>query len=204
MNAEDSGFAGKQQRREWFVRGNGVGRESLSNKGVWAWLPEWNVYRTNSPRSACDRTPACSRAYNKGALFVRGKKPEELARISKISVRRWEQYESHWKRENPILKGLRFLCVFEQESVKTYAEAAEIVGVSRQRVYQVTWLVTKLPQEIKDFLLTNDDPPTLRYFTERRLRRLTRLASDGRMLEESRDMLAEAQGKGILCDAVQG
>ena len=81
---------------------------------------------------------------------MRGQEPKELARISRISSRRWEQYENHCNRENPVLKGLRFLRVFEQDSVKTYSQAAEMLGVSRQRLYQLIWLVTKLPREIKD------------------------------------------------------
>jgi hypothetical protein len=42
-------------------------------------------------------------------------------------------------------RGLR---VFEDESVRTYAQAAEIIGVSRERVYQLTSLVTKLSPQI--------------------------------------------------------
>jgi len=124
---------------------------------------------------------------------VRGRKPNELARIAKISARRWEQYENHCQRENPVLKGMRFLQVFEQESVKTYAEAAEILGVSRQRLYQLIWLVTKLPQDVKDYLIANEDPAILRYFTERRLRPLTKLGTDADKLAQFQVMLLEAQ-----------
>jgi hypothetical protein len=124
---------------------------------------------------------------------VRGWKPKELASVAKISARCWQQYENHCKRENPILKGLRFLRIFEQESVKTYAEAAEILGCSRQRVYQVVSLVTKLPGQIKDFLVANEDPYILRHFTERRLRPLMRLASDADKLTHFAGMLAQAQ-----------
>lgn len=129
-------------------------------------------------------------------MFVRGEKPKELARISKISARRWEQYENHCKRENPMLQGLRFLRVFEQESVKTYAHAAELLGVSRQRVYQLTSLVTRLPEEIKDFLLANEDPAILRYFTERRLRPLTRLTDNDDQLAEFKTIRARARQTG--------
>ena len=126
-------------------------------------------------------------------MFVRGKKPKELARIAKVSARRWEQYENHCKRENPILQGLRFLRVFEQESVRTCAEAAEILRVSCQRFCQLTSLVSRLPQEIKDFLVENEDPAVLRHFTERRLRPLTRLATDKQKLDRFWRMLAEAR-----------
>jgi len=116
-------------------------------------------------------------------MFVRVEKSRELARIAKISTRRREQYENHCKRENPVLKGLRFLRVFEQESVNTYAQAAKILGVPRPYYCQIISLVLKLPQQIKDFLVDNEDPAVLRYFTERRLRPLTGLATDEQKLD---------------------
>ena len=102
----------------------------------------------------------------------------ELAAIAKITARQWHQYQNGRSRENPILKGLQYLAGFEDESVRTYAQAAEILGVSRERVYQLTALVTKLPPQIKDFLSGTEDPAVLRFFTERRLRPLT-MISDG-------------------------
>jgi hypothetical protein len=81
------------------------------------------------------------------------------------------------ERENPILTGLRYLRVFEDKSVSTYAQAAEILGTSRQRVYQMVSLVTRLPDETRDFLLRNEDPAVARFFTERRLRPIAGLDS---------------------------
>jgi len=126
-------------------------------------------------------------------MLVRCEKPRELAHIAKVSTRRWEQYENHCQRENPILEGLRFLRVFEQESVSTYAQAADILGVSRPPFCQLTSLVTRLPQQIKDFLVDNEDPAVLRHFTERRLRPLTGLATDQQKLDRFWKMLAEAR-----------
>ena len=146
--------------------------------------------RTNSLKSVWERVAYYSRTQHKGLLIVRGLKPKELGRISKISARRWKQYENDCKRDNPIIKAMRFLRVFEQESVRTYAQAAEILGVSRQRVYQLTWLVTKLPEQIKDFLVTCEDPLIFRHFTERRLRPLLRLSTDEKKLARFADMLA--------------
>lgn len=156
-------------------------------------LPDRNADRTSRLKTAWELTPYYSRAYSKGCLYVRGRKPKGLAQISKISARRWEQYENHCKRENPILKGLRFLRVFEQDSVQTYAQAADVLGISRQRLYQLIWLVTKLPQDVKDYLVANEDPIVFRYFTERRLRPLTKLASDAEKCGQFRTMLASAQ-----------
>jgi hypothetical protein len=116
-----------------------------------------------------------------------------LAHIARITARQWAQYESALKRDNPILKGLRWLRVFEDESVRTYAQAAEIIGVSRERVYQLTSLVTKLPPRIKDFLAGTKDPDLLRFFTERRLRPLTMLSDAEAQMTLFAELLGEAK-----------
>jgi hypothetical protein len=124
-------------------------------------------------------------------LFVRGTVPTELAGIAKVSQRRWDQYARDQERENPILTGLRYLRLFEQESVTTYAHAASILGVSRQRVYQLVSLVTKLPALIKDYLIRNEDPAIDRFFTERRLRPLIVLPDDDAKHRLFASMLSE-------------
>jgi hypothetical protein len=113
-----------------------------------------------------------------------------LAQISKVTQRRWHRYERDQERENPILAGMRCRRAFEDESVNTYAQAAEIVGVSRQRVYQMVSLVTKLPDGVKDFLLRNDDPVLSRFFTERRLRPVTHVVGDDAQMACFRELLA--------------
>lgn len=107
-----------------------------------------------------------------------GRKAKGRARIARISARCWEQYENHCKRENPILKGLKFRRIFERERVKTRPQTAEILGAPRQRAYQLTSLVTKSPQGIKGLVAANEDSAIHRYFTGRRLLALTRMADD--------------------------
>jgi hypothetical protein len=117
----------------------------------------------------------------------------EFAAIAKITARQWNRYQNGRQRENPILKGLQYLRVFEDESVRTYAQAAEIPGVSRERVYQLTSLVTKLPPRIKDFLAATEDAAVLRLFTERRLRPLTMISDGDAQLDRFKCLLANAQ-----------
>lgn len=124
-------------------------------------------------------TPFFTRCFDKGRLFVRGAKPTELSETAKITARQWKVHQNDQKRENPIQTGFRYLKVFEQNSVTSYAKAAQILGVSRIRVYQMVSLVTKLPREITDYVLQQpDDQCAQRHFTERRLRPLTVLKSD--------------------------
>ena len=77
---------------------------------------------------------------------------------------------------------------------RTYAQAAEILGVSRERVYQLTALVTKLPPQIKDFLASTEDPAVLRFFSERRLRPLTMLTDRAAQMAQFAELVAEAKG----------
>jgi isocitrate dehydrogenase kinase/phosphatase len=113
--------------------------------------------------------------------------------VARITARQWKTYESRSQRKSPILTGLRYLKVFEQESVNSYAKAAEILGVSRVRVYQLTSLVTKLSPQITSYLVEhNTDPAVRRFFTERRLRPLVNLASKQEQEAQFREMLTEA------------
>ena len=157
-------------------------------------FPGRNPASTIAVKSAWEVTPYYTRAYEKGCLFVRGDKPRELAAIAKITARQWHQFQNGRHRENPILKGLQCLKVFEDESVRTYAQAAEILGVSRERVYQLTSLVTKLPPQIKDFLAGTEDPVLLRFFTERRLRPLTMIPDGEAQMAQFDALLAESKG----------
>jgi hypothetical protein len=117
-----------------------------------------------------------------------------LAEFARVTARQWQTYQTHLKRENPILIGLRYLMAFEQESVTSYAKAAQVLGVSRIRVYQLTSLVTKLPPRIKDFLASTKDPALLRFFTERRLRPLTMISDEETQVALFAQFLAEARG----------
>ena len=117
-----------------------------------------------------------------------------MAAIAKITARQWRRYQNGRHRDNPILKGLQCLSAFEDESVRTYAQAAEVLGVSRERVYQLTSLVTKLPPEIRDFQAGTEDPVLLRFFTERRLRPLTMIPDGEAQMAQFDALLAEAKG----------
>lgn len=127
---------------------------------------------------------------------MRGTLPKKLAGKSKITQRRWKKYENHISQENPITKGLRYLRVFENESVNTYARAAEILEVSRQRVYQHVALVTKLAPVIIDFLMENRNNLDISsYFTERRLRPLIKMVDRQEQVRAFREMLTRLEAE---------
>ena len=57
-------------------------------------------------------------------------------------------------------------------------------------------LVTKLPGEIIDFLVSKNDPVYLGYFTERRLRPLTLMESDEEKMERFKGMVEDSESNG--------
>jgi len=162
-------------------------------RGFEVWLPDRSKCSTSAPKTLWEVMPVYTRCYEKRRCLVRGKKPKALADANSITARQWKMYQTHLHRKSPVLTGLRYLKLFEQESVTSYAKAAAIVGVSRIRVYQLVSLVTKLSPRIIDYLVKhNDDPKIRRHFTERRLRPLIKLSSHEDQQFRFQEMLEEA------------
>ena len=70
----------------------------------------------------------------------------------------------------------------------------QFLGVSRERVYQLTSLVTNLPPEIRDFLAGAQDPAVLRFLAERRLRPLTMIPDGETQMAQFAELLATVRG----------
>jgi len=75
---------------------------------------------------------------------------------------------------NVILKAEEYLRLLHNGVVKSRIELAQREGVSRARVSQILNLL-KLAPEIKEYLKDIHDESVLRFFTERRLRRIAPL-----------------------------
>ena len=80
--------------------------------------------------------------------------------------------------QNPIRVGYKFVQYLKDHPDSTYDDLAGISGVSKDRVCQMVALYNRLPSRITDYLMNADEPEVLKYFTERRFRPLTLLASD--------------------------
>jgi hypothetical protein len=123
----------------------------------------------------------------------------QSARVSCLAqgytARQREHYQSVSHTNNPVLQGLQWLRPFENESVNTYAQAAEIIGVCRGRVWQLVSLVTRLPREVTNFLVANKTLYIRAYFSERRLRPLTMLKSDKAKIGQFHTMIKELTKK---------
>jgi hypothetical protein len=74
-------------------------------------------------------------------------------------------------------------------TINSRADLARELGVSRARVTQVLSLLDLAP-EIREALLALDDHQAIRFFSERRLRPLLRLADPQRQVRQFRRLLA--------------
>ena len=92
---------------------------------------------------------------------------------------------------NPIKLGFQFVQYLKDHPDSTYDELAGMSGVSKARICQLVFLHNRLPAPITDYLMNNDEPEVLKYFTERKLRPLTLLTSDDDKLRKF-DKLKEA------------
>jgi len=70
----------------------------------------------------------------------------------------------------------------------TYVNVAKVLGVSRTRVYYMVSLVSKLPKKIVNYLANKNEPEYLKYFTERRLRRVVFIKDKKKQMSAFRDL----------------
>ena len=112
-------------------------------------------------------------------MLFKGEKPAQFAPNRAVSQRDWE-YSLYPKKEysNPVKVGFQFVQYLKNHPNSTYDDLSEMSGVSKTRVCQMVALCNKLPAPITDYLMNTDEPEVLKYFTERRLRPLTLLATD--------------------------
>ena len=93
---------------------------------------------------------------------------------------------------SPILEARRYAAILERDPfVKTQADLAREMGVSRVRITQVMSLL-RLAPEIQEQLLRLSDQPAIRFFSENHLRPLTQIADPARQLAEFRKLLSQA------------
>ena len=92
---------------------------------------------------------------------------------------------------SPLLEARRYAAILERDPfVKTQADLARELGVSRVRITQVMSLL-RLAPEIQDQLLRLTDQRAIRFFRENRLRPLTQIDVPVRQLEEFQKLLGQ-------------
>ena len=93
---------------------------------------------------------------------------------------------------SPLLEARGYASLLQRDPfVKTLADLAREMGVSRVRITQVMSLL-RLAPEIQNQLMRLTDQAALRFFSENRLRPLTQITDTARQLEEFQKLLAQA------------
>jgi len=92
---------------------------------------------------------------------------------------------------SPLQGARRYARILESDpSVKTQADLAREMGVSRVRITQIMNLL-RLASEVQELLLRLENQGAIRLFSERRLRPLVQIEDPKRQVREFEKMLAQ-------------
>ena len=92
---------------------------------------------------------------------------------------------------SPLLEARRYAAILQRDPfIKTQADLAREMGVSRVRITQVMSLL-RLAPKIQEQLLRLSDQQAIRFFSENRLRPLTQIEDSARQLAEFKNLLAQ-------------
>ncbi len=102
---------------------------------------------------------------------------------------------------SPVALALAFQRMLEDGEVNNRSDLAKRVKLTRARLTQILNLL-KLPARILGELQTIHEPTQIAFYSERRLRPITRLRSEGEQLEAFEQLCkASARHKKITCTA---
>lgn len=119
----------------------------------------------------------------------KGQKPVIFPSNKAITHKGWKRsLHMEWEPPNPVRTGFQFIEYLDDNPNATYDDLAADAGVTKARVCQMIALCKRLPADITKFLMNAHEPEFLKYFTERRLRPLTLLASDDDKIRKFNEM----------------
>ncbi len=129
-------------------------------------------------------------------MFEAGERPPEFGN-QVPDQRRWKRFSSRKHRPGPIVIADEFMAEYRRVKAATYADLADRLGVSRPTVTYYMALLTKLPDDFVAWLRAEKDPEVVTFFSERRLRPLTRLAGPAAQAAAITDLLSRAGAAGV-------
>ncbi len=94
---------------------------------------------------------------------------------------------------SPVALALAFQQMLEGAEVNNQSEIARKVGLTRARVTQILNLL-RLPDSVIQNLCSIYEPKKIAFFSERRLRSVTRLATAKEQIKAFRDLKKRAAG----------
>lgn len=129
------------------------------------------------------------RYIKKQKLLFASEKPSNFPLNKTITEREWQSVLNKTSRKNPVIEGQKYFEYLDSNPDFKYQDVANEFGVSKARVSQMIALIRKLPQEIIDYFLNEDDVDVTRNITERKFRPLTLLDSDEEKIYRFMDMV---------------
>ena len=130
---------------------------------------------------------------NRKKVLKKGQKPASFPADKAITQRDWiRSLRQEQEPTNAVLTGFRFVEFLNDNPQATYDDLAADTAITKARVCQMIALCKRLPSEIIDYLMDIDEPEILNYFTERRLRPLTLMATDDEKINRFNEMKEEA------------
>jgi hypothetical protein len=127
---------------------------------------------------------------NRKKVLKKGRKAAIFPTDKAITQKDWTRFlRQEPELTNAVQTGVRFVEYLNQNPNATYDELAADAGLTRARVCQMIALCRRLPTEITDFLMDTDDPETLKFFTERRLRPLTFKATEDEKINRFNEII---------------
>ena len=134
--------------------------------------------------------PFYYRYNNRKKVLQRGQKSALFSANNAITQKNWQRSLPQERGpSNPVRAGFRFVEYLNDNPNATYDDLAADAGVTKARVCQMIALCKRLPTEITEFLMDTHEPEILKYFTERRLRPLTQLASNEDKIKKFDEMM---------------
>lgn len=142
------------------------------------------------------RVPYLTRCFrrreNGRHIFERGEKPQQFGSAIP-SQRAWSSFRRSANARNAICVARQFEEELERHGGHSYATVAERFGVSRAMVCYHIALLRRLPVDFVVWLEQEDDHTIWAYFTEHRLRPVTRIADQEEQVRQLAMMIDEAR-----------
>ena len=131
----------------------------------------------------------------RGVKFQRGDKLDYLPQNTIFSDRNLRSIIYKRNKANPIKEAKRFKTFIDARKKPPYDYIAFTFGVSKARISQMLSLLKNLPPEIISFIENQSNPNFLCFFTERKLRELTKMSTNLEKINAFQELLDDFNKK---------
>jgi len=119
-------------------------------------------------------------------------KPDCLKHLDTIDRNVWKQYKTHLARVTPLERADFYRRLMTQKNLKSICALARTVGKDESGIRRYLNLLD-LPAPVQQYLKENRTPAFVRYFSEKRLRKLLKLRDTRSAWRQFQAMLVKAE-----------